>query len=717
MSISLKIQGLTKASTQLRIHTLPISCLSFLLFLAGMALTTPVLAQDSTGQFSQNQPSQNESSQNETAQYHARPLADESTDQWTPLSDDNGDIEIRFTRMGAGIEELILLDEYETIEGKVNIRLQNRVFDEASDMSAVPFALSGIEIDGQFVSVSGAGSTAPVWHQIAPGHFEAHIDDADGNPVVRIERRFIIRDTSHAFIIEQSIENLSGNSHEFRFKSTAMVDMPKAKNSYAGDRRRIRFGFLQSLQRQGNSIQVTVDDKLANRSKALGSRIKDSNGNKHYAVSDSVWPTQKTVEEGHRLSWIGFSDRYFSVIMHPVLDPQSTNPDDRLLASSVESINRLVLSSYSPAPDTTMLLATTSPVFKLDPGQSATVSNGVYAGPRTKPVFAADPMLASLNLPDMVVYNIGGFCAGCTFDWLTNILIAVLRIFHSMVGDWAVSIMLLVVLVRGMLHPITRWSQIRMQRFGVQMQAMAPKQKALREKYKSDPKKMQQEMSKLWKEEGISPMGMLGCLPMMLQSPVWIALYATLFFAVELKHEPAFYGIFQTISGGAWGFMNDLSSADGAIPLPSAMHFSFPLWGNVDAINVLPLLLGLVFFLHQKYLTPPTQATLTPEQESQQKMMKIMMVVLFPVMMYTAPSGLSLYFITNSAMGIVESKWIRAHMKKHGMLEIENIRAEQKDKGPSFMQRMTEAAEAKKQLQQHGPRGPNPASRQSQRKK
>ena len=96
--------------------------------------------------------------------------------------------------------------------------------------------------------------------------------------------------------------------------------------------------------------------------------------------------------------------------------------------------------------------------------------------------------------------------------------------------------------------------------------------------------------------------------------------------------------------------------------------------------------------------------------------MKVMMVVMFPVMMYTAPSGLALYFLTNSTMGIIENKWIRAHMKKHGMLEIENIRAEKAKKGPGFMQRMNEAAEAKKQLMEKGPQAPNPASRRNQGK-
>lgn len=644
-----------------------------------------------------------------TESYAARPV-DAATD-WSPLIDDREELEIQFSPLGAGIEGLLLLDEFETVAFEENIQIQHRVMNNAG-VSAIPFALLGLEIDGVSVDLSGS-----VWNETSTGMFEASIDDAQGNPIARIERRFVMRDARHAFTIEQIVENLSSEQHTFRFINTAMIDMPKAKNGYAGDRRRVRFGTLKSPEQQGSSVQVSVDDKLSNRSKLLGSKVKDANGTKHYETALPVWPSEESIEKGLRLSWIAFSDRYFSVVLHPMLDPMSSTPDHRLIGESIETIDRLVLNTYESAPDTTMVLSTKSPEFTLLPGATKSIINGVYAGPRTKPVFNEDPILAALNLPEMVVYNIGGFCAGCTFDWLTNILIAVLRIFHSIVQDWGVSILLLVVVVRGCLHPITRWSQIRMQRFGVQMQSMAPKQKALREKYKDDPKRMQQEMSKLWREEGISPLGMLGCLPMLLQSPVWIALYATLFFAVELKHEPAFYGVFQNLTGGSWMFLSDLSAADNAIPLPSSMHFSFPLWGTVSSINILPLLLGVVFFLHQKYLTPPTQATLTPEQESQQKMMKVMMVVMFPIMMYTAPSGLALYFITNSTMGILENKWIRAHMKKHGMLEIENIKAEKAKKGPGFLQRMNEAAEARRQLMEKGPQPPNPASRQFREKK
>jgi hypothetical protein len=76
-----------------------------------------------------------------------------------------------------------------------------------------------------------------------------------------------------------------------------------------------------------------------------------------------------------------------------------------------------------------------------------------------------------------------------------------------------------------------------------------------------------------------------------------------------------------------------------------------------------------------------------------------------------------LYFITNSAVGIAENKWIRHHMKKHGMLEIENIKAERKNKGPGFMARMMEAADAQKQIREKGPAPINPASKHNRRPK
>jgi membrane protein insertase Oxa1/YidC/SpoIIIJ len=83
---------------------------------------------------------------------------------------------------------------------------------------------------------------------------------------------------------------------------------------------------------------------------------------------------------------------------------------------------------------------------------------------------------------------------------------------------------------------------------------------------------------------------------------------------------------------------------------------------NMTGINLLPILMGGIFFVQQKYMSPQTGAAMTSEQQSQQKIMRIMMVVLFPVMLYSAPSGLTLYILTSSTVGILESRHIRKHV-------------------------------------------------------
>ncbi len=650
-----------------------------------------------------------------TPAYVARPAAPDP-EGFTPLGDLDDITQktyLEFTPFGAGISSIKLPDEFETVEFKEHITLQEMAVN-ASGLRAVPFAAISVVINGEMLEIFGS-DTNPLWRELSPGVFELFVDDAQGNPVLRFERRFELKpEGRHGFILTETVQNLGEDTLRLVLNTTAMLDMPEAESTYGGDRRRVRYGYLKAPEQQGPSLQVSVDDELFSRNKLLGKRTATQYG-KAYSQMLQVWPNPTLLPNSQRLSWIGYADRYFTVLIHPVYDPTSVTSADQKLLSGITSIDRYLLDPYADSLDTIQVIGLQGQQIELAPGEEHSRVLGVYSGMRNKPIMIAEPIIASLNMPEMVVSNLGGFCAPCTFQWLAHILIDVLRTFHMIVGDWAIAIVLLVFLVRACLHPVTRWSQIRVQRFSVQMQSMAPKQKAIKEKYKDDSKRQQQEMAKLWKEEGINPAGMLGCLPMFLQSPVWIALYATLFFATELRHEPAFYGIFQQMGG--WGFMSDLAAPDGAIPLPASMHFSFPLWGTVNSINVLPLLLGVVFFLHQKYLTPPTQATLTPEQESQQKLMKIMMVVMFPLMMYAAPSGLALYFITNSAVGILENKWIRAHMKKHGMLEIENIKAEKSKKGPGLMARMMEAADAQKQIREKGPAPINPASKHNRRPK
>jgi YidC/Oxa1 family membrane protein insertase len=648
-----------------------------------------------------------------TAQeYVVRPIAGDAVafTSMGDLDDRSKTMYLEFSPFGAGIKSIQLPDEFETVKFENHITLQSEQVNR-NNLRAVPFAAAWLSLNGTMVAISG-NDIDPLWRELQPGVFELYVDDAEGNPVARVERQFTLKpENRHGFILTETVENLSDAPIRAVLDTFAMVDLPKASSSYGGDRRRIRYGYLNAPEQQGTSVMVQVDDELLSRNKLLGKRTQQQFG-KAYEPQRLIWPNDEVLPNAQRLSWFGFTDRYFAVLVHPVFDPSTVQTADEKLLTGVTRVDRYMLEPYAEAIDATQALMMRSSQMEIEPGTSQSRELGVYAGLRNKKYLNAEPMLAALNMPEMIVSNLGGICAPCTFQWLAHILLDVLTLFHDMVQDWAIAIILLVFLVRSCLHPVTRWSQIRIQKFSVQMQEMGPKQKAIKEKYKDDSKRQQQEMAKLWREEGINPAGMLGCLPMFLQTPVWIALYATLFFATELRHEPAFYGVFQSFGG--WGFMSDLASADGAIPL--WFSFSFPLWGTVDSVNLLPLFMGVLMWAHQKYLTPPTSASITPEQEAQQKMMKIMMVVGFPLMMYAAPSGLALYFITNSAVGIAENKWIRHHMKKHGMLEIENIRAERSKKGPGFMQRMMQAAEAQQQIREKGVKPINPASKEFNRK-
>jgi YidC/Oxa1 family membrane protein insertase len=191
------------------------------------------------------------------------------------------------------------------------------------------------------------------------------------------------------------------------------------------------------------------------------------------------------------------------------------------------------------------------------------------------------------------------------------------------------------------------------------MGAIKPEIEKLQKKFGDDPKKMQQEQMRLMREHGINPLQMLGCLPMFLQMPIWLALYAMLYFAFDLRQQPAFYGVFQLFGG--WPFLSDLSSEDKFIPLGGG--FNIPLLGtHIDSINLLPLLMAVVFFIQQKYMTPPPSPTTTKEQLQQQKIMKWMMVIMFPLFMYKVPSGLTLYIFTSTCFGIMESRYVRAHI-------------------------------------------------------
>ena len=240
-----------------------------------------------------------------------------------------------------------------------------------------------------------------------------------------------------------------------------------------------------------------------------------------------------------------------------------------------------------------------------------------------------------------------GFCGICTFPWLISVLVGMLTFFHLIFRDWGIAIICLVVIVRILLHPITKKSQVHMMRMG----KMGPEMERLKKKYGDDKDALNKAMMSFYKEQGMGPV--LGCLPMFLQMPIWIALWSALQSTFELRHSPFLY-----FAGVHLTWIRDLANPDALIRFTPIHVYGFEL----SSLNILPLLLSVVFYFQQKFTPKPI--TTTPEQAQQQKMMTWMSTLMFPIFLYKGPAGLNLYILTSTTIGIIESKIIRDHIKQ-----------------------------------------------------
>ena len=555
---------------------------------------------------------------------------------------------------GAGIDEISFSDLWRTAKQAADARAGSPQADGHYAL-VPPGTLQGfkvpllaarvIDVDGRQVVVSGA-----VWKETAPGAFVTEIVDGTGSVQLRATRTWKVDAGSYDIRCEQRVENLSGTAHTVRWVQFGPTDLTRDPNDSV-DSRRFQAGYLMSPERDPAQQTVIVHGATLDHGK-LVSQVAGGNF--------AVWPNESQKAEKYGLAWFGATNRYFSLAVHaPYAPPAVTG---KAIAPAVADIQAQAGEAPSAGATEQVIFTTcSSEAVVVQPKASAAFDVGVFAGPLERSLLGTAQPFAALNMQGLILYMMGGCCSFCTFSWLAEFMVWFLGFLHDyVVFDWALAIIMLVIAVRTVLHPLTRRAQISMQRVTKQMATIKPEVDALQKRYKDDPKKLQEETMRLYRERGVNPLGCAGgMLPTFLQTPIWIALYAVLYFAFELRQQPAFFGVFQRING--WGFLGDLSAQDRFIPLPFEANLYI---AKVSSINLIPILMGIVFFVQQKYMTPPPTVNQTPEQEQQQKMMKWMMVFLFPVMLYQAPSGLTLYIATSTLVGIIESKRIREEVKK-----------------------------------------------------
>jgi YidC/Oxa1 family membrane protein insertase len=274
----------------------------------------------------------------------------------------------------------------------------------------------------------------------------------------------------------------------------------------------------------------------------------------------------------------------------------------------------------------------------------------------------------------------------CAWTWIVNLMLGLLSIVHSVwPHNYGLAIIVMVLVVRFLLHPLTKKGQVNMARMAEQMQALQPKMEEIRRKHEGDRQRINQETMKLYQTEGVNPAGqMFGCLPMFCQLPIWAALWAALQTTVELRHEPFIFWI------------HDLTTPDHLIEFGR----SFPLIGN--AFNLLPPLLGISMWLQNKYMPKPASASQSSTQATQQKMMMSMMSVMMVVFFYNAPSGLTLYIMSSNFFGLFEQWRIRKHIaEEKARHAAEGTKPRfQKPKWIQKLERLAEEAREQQQQQQ-----------------
>ncbi|MDA0820184.1 MAG: membrane protein insertase YidC [Proteobacteria bacterium] len=327
--------------------------------------------------------------------------------------------------------------------------------------------------------------------------------------------------------------------------------------------------------------------------------------------------------EGGAPDWLGFSDIYWLGALIPG-ENQDATAAFRSLGNNTFSADL----TYAPV---------TVPA-----GSSVTSSSKLFAG-------AKESALLDQYRDDLGIENFGKAVDWGWFEWFVKPMLWLLRTLYEFLGNFGVAIIALTVIIRGLLFPIAQKQFASM----AAMKAVQPKMKAIQDRYKDDKQKQQQEVMKLYKDEGVNPLA--GCLPLLIQIPIFFALYKALILAIEMRHKPFIFWI------------EDLSAPDPAkiLNLFGLLPFDPP---GFLGIGILAVLLGITMWATFK-LNP------TAMDPVQQQIFNFMPWILMFVMAPFA-AGLLLYWVTSNLLTLAQQKYLYS---KHPQLraQAEKDKAEQ----------------------------------------
>ena len=472
---------------------------------------------------------------------------------------DTEDFKAQFTSYGARLKSFVLKNEKYSFKGSDGGRIPVDIV-TVKESENLPYTLFLEGANFEYDPAMPFEIEASDAHSVS---FKAVTPQG-----IIIRKRFALKD-GYLFGLTVSVENGAGGEAVF---------FPKLRMVGFEDDSKVIKGFMGSAPVNQQIPKAFIDNKLWEETS-----------------KDDLLTTM--VQKG-QLSWTAIDDRYFLLSLLP--------PANQRSQIDVKTVKAVAVNAGGKE-STQYWLAITHSLEKqqVAAGKVLDLDYDLYIGPKEYDSLK----IIGRSLEESVDYWVLGF--------LAKPMLWVLKVSQKVVINWGIAIIILTIIVKLLLYPLTHKSFQSMQK----MKDLKPKIDALKEKCGDNKQEFNQKMMELYKREGVNPLG--GCLPILLQMPVYIALYKMLQSSVEL-----FNSTFVP------GWINDLAQP--------------------DPYYILPVLLAIMMYFQQK-LTP------TPDPQ-QQKIMLYMMPVMMLFFMLMLPSGLVLYIMASTLIGVGQQWWI---MKKH----------------------------------------------------
>ncbi|MHC4285674.1 MAG: YidC/Oxa1 family insertase periplasmic-domain containing protein, partial [Planctomycetota bacterium] len=478
--------------------------------------------------------------------------------------------------------------------------------------------------------------------------FKAVIEVKDtGVPLMKLTKTYKVTPGSYLLDCDLTVENLTDSEQKVRFNLGGPVGL--GRESFRGDMRKVFGGFLTSeaeivssqkgIQNSFLSRKLGLKDATLKYQQAQSKQIREE-AERHLRISHE--------RAGSHFLWAATTNKYFAAILRPVPNEGKDycdwvkdkkgwfyNPDGDERSNSGDETIGLDLK-----------IASSSLAEAGQANSKRTYNFQLYLGPKDKSLFDKTPLYEKLGFAHTITFMPCFCCPTCLIHPIAFGILALMKWMYGFIPNYGIVIIILVFLFRLAMHPVTKKSQISMRK----MTKLGPMAEEIKKKYANNKAEMNKQMMALYKTQGASPI--MGFLPMMVQMPIWIALWSAVYASIELRGK-----------GFLPFWITDLSMPDALYRFPTAIIVPLLGW-KIESLNLLPLMMGLAFYLQQKLMPHQAGASANPQVAQQQKMMMFMMPLMFPLMLYKAPSGVNLYIMSSTFAGVFEQYFIRKHIRE-----------------------------------------------------